>query len=54
MKNLNKIIATSLVVTSILTLNKIVANAEWKQDSNGWWNTEGSPWSIGWKEIDGK
>ncbi|WP_275297113.1 hypothetical protein [Clostridium sp. YIM B02569] len=54
MKNLNKIIATSLAVTSILTLNKIVANAEWKQDSNGWWNTEGSSWSIDWKEIDGK
>ncbi|CUU48186.1 hypothetical protein BCD96_002458 [Clostridium beijerinckii] len=36
MKTLNKIIANSLAVTSILTLNELVANAEWKQDSNGW------------------
>jgi hypothetical protein len=33
----------------------MAASAEWKQDSNGWWNTEGSSWwSVGWKEIDGK
>lgn len=56
MKNLKliKIMASSLVVTSVLTLNPIEASAEWKQDSNGWWNTEDSSWSVGWKEIDGK
>jgi hypothetical protein len=37
-----------------LELNSIGASASWKQDSNGWWNTEGSSYSIGWKEIDGK
>ena len=50
-----KIISNSLIVVSILALNQIGASAEWKQDSNGWWNTEGSSqWSVGWKEIDGK
>lgn len=34
--------ASSLAVTPVLALNPIVANAEWKQDSSGWWNTEGS------------
>ena len=51
---LTKIIASSLIVISVLALNPIGASAEWKQDSNGWWNTEGSSWSVGWKEIDKK
>ena len=49
-----KFIASSLVAASLLALNPIGATAEWKQNSNGWWNTEGSSWSVGWKEIDGK
>lgn len=56
MKNLklSKVIASTLVVASVLTLNPIGASAQWKQDSNGWWNTEGSSWSVGWKNIDGE
>ncbi|AGX44385.1 putative cell wall binding repeat protein [Clostridium saccharobutylicum] len=49
-----KVIASSLVAASVLALNPIGASAEWKEDSNGWWNSEGSLWSVGWKEIDGK
>lgn len=29
------------------------ASAAWKQDSTGWWNTEGNSYSIGWRAIDG-
>ena len=54
MCRLKKIIASSLVAASVLALNQIGATAEWKQDSNGWWNLEGSSRSVGWKEIDGK
>lgn len=39
-----KVIASLLVVASMLTVYPLRANAEWKQDSNGWWNTEGSSW----------
>lgn len=46
-----KIIASSLVIISALASNAIEANAEWKQDSNGWWYTEGNLWAIGWREI---
>ncbi|OAV40602.1 hypothetical protein [Clostridium saccharobutylicum] len=48
-KHFNKIIALGIVATSVLAINPIGASAEWKQDSNGWWNTEGSSYSIGWK-----
>lgn len=49
-----KVIATTLIVTSVLALNPIGASAEWRQDNHGWWYTEGKSWSIGWRLIDGK
>jgi hypothetical protein len=52
--NLTKVMASTLVIASVLALNPIGANAEWKSDSNGWWNTEGNSWSVGWRQIDGK
>ena len=48
---LKKLIAIVTVVTAILGL-PLGTNAEWKKDSNGWWNTEGNSWSIGWRQID--
>ena len=51
---LTKVIASTLVVASVLALNPVGANAEWKQDSTGWWYADGSSWSTGWKQIDGK
>jgi hypothetical protein len=56
MKNLKltKIMASTLLVASLFALNPIGASASWRQDSNGWWNTEGSSWSVGWRNIDSK
>ncbi|GEP64502.1 hypothetical protein CBE01nite_22700 [Clostridium beijerinckii] len=51
---LTKIIAGSLIALSVLALNPIGASAQWKQDSKGWWDSEGSSWSKGWKDINGK
>lgn len=50
---LTKILAGTLVIASVLALNPIAASAQWKQDSKGWWYTEGSSWARGWREIDG-
>lgn len=50
---LTKLIMSLLVVALVLLLNSVGANAEWKQDSNGWWNTEGNSWSVGWRLVDG-
>lgn len=56
MKNfkLIKVIASSLIAISILILNPIGANAQWKSDNIGWWYTEGNSWAEGWRKIDGK
>lgn len=51
---LTKAIVISLIFTSVFALNSIVANAEWKQNSRGWWNSKGSSWSVGWEQINGK
>ncbi len=55
MKNLKlrKLVAVALAVMTIATVSPIGASAAWKQDSRGWWNTEGSSWSIGWRNING-
>ncbi|NFN94914.1 hypothetical protein FDB28_12630 [Clostridium botulinum] len=53
-KSIKKLIAIGIIASSICALNPIRANASWKQDSVGWWNTEGSSYSKGWKNIDGK
>ncbi|NOW03828.1 leucine-rich repeat protein [Clostridium beijerinckii] len=51
---LTKVIASSLVVASVLALNPISASAQWRQDNKGWWYTDGDSWYTGWKQIDGK
>ena len=52
MKKLTKALMTILVATQIT--GATAANAAWKQDSNGWWNTKGCGYSIGWENIDGQ
>jgi len=51
---LRKAIASLLIATSILSINPIGANAEWKSDNIGWWYTEGNSYATGWRQIDGK
>lgn len=55
MKNLKlrKIVAAALTVAAISTVSSVGASAAWKQNSTGWWNTEGNSYSIGWRMIDG-
>jgi hypothetical protein len=53
-QNLKRIVTIVLVVGSIFTIAPIAASASWKQDNYGWWNTEGSSWSVSWRQIDGK
>lgn len=50
---LTKVITSTLVIASVLALIPIGASAEWRQDSNGWWYTEGSSWVTGEKRIEG-
>ncbi|BBK76725.1 DUF4362 domain-containing protein [Clostridium butyricum] len=51
MKRIKIIIILSLVELSLIS-NPISANAEWKKDDKGWWNSEGNSWSIGWQYIE--
>ncbi|WP_242984819.1 MULTISPECIES: hypothetical protein [Clostridium] len=50
---LKKIIAVTVATLTLTALSPIGASAAWKQDSNGWWNTEGDSYSTGWRSING-
>jgi len=50
---LTKLIASSLIVASVLALNPVGVSAEWKQDNEGWWYTEDGFLTTGWRKIDG-
>ncbi|WP_455821794.1 N-acetylmuramoyl-L-alanine amidase family protein [Clostridium butyricum] len=52
-KMIKSFIAGLALVLGISAASPICASAAWKQDSNGWWNTEGNSYSTGWKQIDG-
>jgi putative cell wall-binding protein len=49
-----RLIASILAVTSLLALNPIKANAEWRQDNNGWWFSWYDSWLTGLYKLDGK
>ena len=51
---LTKLIVSTLLVASVISLNPIGASAEWKQDKGGWYYTEDGFSTTGWRKIDGK
>ena len=40
-KMIKSFIAGLTLILGISVVNPVSASAAWKQDSNGWWNTEG-------------
>ena len=53
MKKIKKIITASIAALTILSTASVTANAAWKQNSTGWWYTEGNTWATGWRLING-
>lgn len=54
MKKVEKIIVMLFISIGIIVFNPLAANAQWRQDSYGWWYTEGNSWSVGWRQINSK
>lgn len=50
---LKKLIAVAMTLVTVSAVSPVSASAAWKQDSYGWWNTEGNSYSTGWRSIDG-
>lgn len=48
--SIKKIMALTIIGTTILTALPIGASAEWRQDSTGWWWTQGNSYATGWFE----
>lgn len=53
MKKIKRFSLILIGLIAIVFVNPIRANAEWRQNNNGWWYTEDNSWSTGWKLIDG-
>ena len=51
---LKRLVAISLISTSILAVAPIKTFAAWKQDNVGWWYTEGNQYATGWRSINGE
>jgi predicted secreted protein len=52
MKNFRIILASIVATMSILTLSSQGVNAEWKNNSIGWWYAGENSYTIGWKQLD--
>ena len=50
-RNVYKILSGALISFSLFA---ITANAEWRQDSNGWWYAESNSYATGWRLIGGE
>lgn len=50
---LKKAMTLGIIATSLLVVNPVGASAEWKQDSTGWWYTEGDSYAKGWRSFNG-
>ena len=40
------------MAVSLIVLTPLGVSAEWRQNSIGWWYTEGNSWTVGWRKID--
>lgn len=44
-----------LTITTITAIGmlSVGASASWRRDNNGWWNSKGNGYSIGWEQVGG-
>lgn len=54
MKRLKKITASFITSITVLAVIPVAAQAEWRQDNNGWWYSKGSSYATTWTKIDGQ
>ena len=53
MNRFKKLLASFITVLSLIAINPVCANAEWKSNTTGWWYTEGNSQATGWRNING-
>jgi len=53
MKNFKRILASFVMLITLLAIAPVGASAEWKSNTTGWWYTEGNSYATYWRQIDG-
>ena len=51
-KKLKNLFSVLALASGIILFNPTSVSAAWKYDGQGWWNTEGNSYSVGWKNIN--
>jgi glucan-binding YG repeat protein len=52
MKKMRILFVSLLAAIAIVTSNLTGVNAEWKNNSTGWWYSEENSYVTGWKQMD--
>jgi|GEM_PF-6988266 len=53
MKKLRVLLVSVVTTASILTINSLGVNAEWKNNSIGWWYSQDDSYATQWKQLNG-
>jgi len=53
MKKLRVLLISTVATVSLLTINSLVVNAEWKNNSIGWWYSQDDSYATKWNQLDG-
>lgn len=53
-KTIKKLIALTMISTTLLGVSSVGANAEWRESGNNWWYSQGSSYATGWTQINGQ
>lgn len=50
-KSIKKIMALTISTMTVIGMVSGGASAQWKQNNNGWWNSKGNDYSVGWEKV---
>ena len=50
-KLIKKIMALTIATITVIGMPAVGASASWRQNNNGWWNSKGNDYSVGWDRI---
>lgn len=53
MKKFQRLVASFVMFMSLLAINPVIAHAEWRNNGQNWWYSQGDSYLTGWQYIDG-
>lgn len=54
MKKFKILMGSFITALTLLAVTPVAAHAEWREDSNGWWYSQGNSYATNWTKINGQ